>query len=241
MAIILNQILTPDGTILRSTSGDVYDFHHDSVTKKLYAVSGGISEVVRVIPDRNSRDISVWSYDTNDSLKGRLHVKFKNEIVPIRKLNKKQVTMYLKNLKTENLYDAILRNVLTSMMMLFIVFGSFAQKFYVPSYYNTIELNQFPIRIVHSNSFNTKDEAVKFHKTVMAMNGIDTSTTSVEWELDAPIFSSFLHYNDKKTAIVTYVNKNAFNTYTSCFMECENVTFDLFESDGYMLTQRKIK
>ena len=241
MAIILNQILTPDGTILRSTSGDVYDFHHDSVTKKLYAVSGGMSEVVRVIPDRNARDISVWSYDTDESLKGRLHVKFKNEIVPIRKLNKKQVTMYLKNLKTENLYDAILRNVLTSMMMLFIVFGSFAQKFYVPSYYKTTELNQFPIRIVHSNSFNTKDEAVKFHKTVMAMNGIDTTTTSVEWELDAPIFSSFLHYNDKKTAIVTYVNKNAFNTYTSCFMECENVTFDLFESDGYMLTQRKIK
>jgi hypothetical protein len=127
------------------------------------------------------------------------------------------------------------------MMMLFIVFGSFAQKFYVPSYYKTTELNQFPIRIVHSNSFNTKEEAVNFHKTVMAMNGIDTSTTSVEWELDAPIFSSFLHYNDKKTAIVTYVNKNAFNTYTSCFMECENVTFDLFESDGYMLTQRKIK
>jgi len=94
MALILNQILTPDGTILRSTSGDVYDFHHDSVTKKLYAVSGGISEVVRVIPDRNSRDISVWSYDTNDSLKGRLHVKFKNEIVPIRKLNKKQVNSH---------------------------------------------------------------------------------------------------------------------------------------------------
>jgi hypothetical protein len=241
MAIILNQILTPDGTILRSTSGDVYDFHHDSVTKKLYAVSGGVSEVVRVIPDRNARDISVWSYDTDDSLKGRLHVKFKNEIVPIRKLNKKQVTMYLKNLKTENLYDAILRNVLTSMMMLFIVFGSFAQKLYVPSYYKTTELNQFPIRIVHSNSFNTKEEAVNFHKTVMAMNGIDTSTTSVEWELDAPIFSSFLHFKDKKTAIVTYVNKNAFNTYTSCFMECDNVTFDLFESDGYMLTQRKIK
>jgi hypothetical protein len=241
MAIILNQILTPDGTILRSTSGDVYDFHHDSVTKKLYAVSGGVSEVVRVIPDRNSRDISVWSYDTDESLKGRLHVKFKNEIVPIRKLNKKQVTMYLKNLKTENLYDAILRNVLTSMMMLFIVFGSFAQKLILSDRYNSISMNEFPVHYMHSAGFTTKDDAILNHKYVLAINGIDTSLTTVEYDLDAPIFSSFLHESSKKLLIVTYIRKNMFGGYTSCFMECDNVTFDLFESDGYMLTQRKIK
>lgn len=240
MAIILNQIITPDGTILRSTSGDVYDFHNDSVTKKLYAVSGGISEVIRVIPDRNSRDISVWSYDTNESLKGRLHVKFKNEIVPIRKLNKKQITMYLKNQKTENLYDAILRNVLTSMMMLFIVFGSFAQKILLHNTYQTSETTEWPMHMIHTATFNTIEKAINFHKIVLDMNGVDTSTTVVEMQYEVPVFSSFLA-SDKKTAIVTYVKKNYFGNYSSFFIECDNVTFELFESDGMMLTQRKIK
>jgi hypothetical protein len=241
MAIILNQILTPDGTILRSTSGDVYDFHHDSVTKKLYAVSGGVSEVVRVIPDRNARDISVWSYDTDESLKGRLHVKFKNEIVPIRKLNKKQVTMYLKNLKTENLYDAILRNVLTSMMMLFIVFGSFAQKLSLPDFYETKKSGRYPVSYEHNCSFDTKEEAIESHLKSLDWIGIDTSYTAVKMDWDTPVFSSFLLREDKKTAIITYVRMNEEGRYTSYFLESKNVEFDLFESDGYVFVHEKIK
>jgi len=241
MAIILNQILTPDGTIVRSTGSDVYDFHHDSVTKKLYAVSGGISEVIRVIPDRNSRDISVWSYDTNDSLKGRLHVKFKNEIVPIRKLNKKQITMYLKNQKTENLYDAILRNVLTSMMMLFIVFGSFAQKIALPDFYNTKMSGSYPVSYVHSCSFDTKEEAVSAHLKSLDWLDIDTNYTSVKMDWDTPVFSSFLLKSDKNTAIITYVRMNEEGMYTSYFLESKNVEFELFESDGYMFYHKKIK
>jgi hypothetical protein len=137
--------------------------------------------------------------------------------------------------------ERLLKPLLVAVMLVAITFLSMAQLAVIPTYYRTIKVNEFPVRITHTNSFETKDEAVKFHKIVLDMNGIDTTTTSVEWELDAPIFSSFLHFNDKRTAIVTYVNKNVFGTYTSCFMECENVTFDLFESDGMMLTQRKIK
>jgi hypothetical protein len=241
MAIILNQILTPDGTILRSTSGDVYDFHHDSVTKKLYAVSGGVGEVVRVIPDRNARDISIWSYDTDDSLRGRLHVKYKNEIVPIRKLNKKQVTMYLKNLKTENLYDAILRNVLTSMMMLCIVFGSLSQKISLPDFYNTKMSGIYPVSYVHTCSFDTKEEAVSAHLKSLDWLEIDTNYTDVKMNWETPVFSSFLLKEDKKIAIITYVRMNGEGLYTSYFLESKNVEFDLFESDGYMFYHEKIK
>lgn len=130
---------------------------------------------------------------------------------------------------------------MTIVMTGVIAFVTISQVAIIPTYYNSIKMNQYPVRVMHSTSFKTKDEAIKFHKIVLDMNGIDTTTTSVEHELDAPIFSSFLHFNDKRTAIVTYVHKNVFGTYTSCFMECENVTFDLFESDGMMLTQRKIK
>jgi hypothetical protein len=137
--------------------------------------------------------------------------------------------------------ERLLKPLLVAVMLVAITFLSMAQVAVIPTYYRTIKVNEFPVRIMHTNSFKTKDEAVKFHKIVLNMNGIDTTTTSVEWELDAPIFSSFLHFNDKRTAIVTYVNKNVFGTHTSCFMECKNITFDLFESDGMMLTQRKIK
>lgn len=137
--------------------------------------------------------------------------------------------------------ERLLKPLLVGVMLVAITFLSMSQKMNIPSYYKSSEVNNWPVRVMHSTSFKTKDEAIKFHKIVLDMNGVDTTTTSVEYELDAPIFSSFLHYDDKKTAIVTYVNKNVFGTYTSCFMECENVTFDLFESDGMMLTQRKIK
>lgn len=137
--------------------------------------------------------------------------------------------------------ERLLKPLLVAVMLVAITFLSMSQVAIIPTYYKTIKVNEFPVRIMHTNSFKTKYEAVKFHKIVLDMNSVDTTTTSVEWELDAPIFSSFLHIHDKRTSIVTYVNKNVFGTYTSCFMECENVTFDLFESDGMMLTQRKIK
>ena len=140
-----------------------------------------------------------------------------------------------------NVISSMKKSVMTIVMTGVVAFVTMSQVAIVPTYYRTTKVNEFPVRIMHSNSYKTKDEAVKFHKIVLDMNGIDTTTTSVEYELEAPIFSSFLHFNDKRTAIVTYVNKNVFGTYTSCFMECENVTFDLFESDGMMLTQRKIK
>jgi hypothetical protein len=35
--------------------------------------------------------------------------------------------------------------------------------------------------------------------------------------------------------MVTFVTLNKDGGYSSVFMECKNVKFDLFESDGYML------
>jgi len=134
------------------------------------------------------------------------------------------------------------KSIMTIVVTVIIAFVTMSQQVaIIPNYYKTAIVNDFPVRIIHSESFITKDEAIKFHKIVLDMNGVDTTTTSVEYELDAPIFSSFLHFNDRTIAIVTYVSKNVFGRYTSCFMECENVTFDLFESDGMILTHKKIK
>ena len=116
-----------------------------------------------------------------------------------------------------------------------------AQQFQVDGKYQSSKVDDWPIEFSHTATFRTKKEAIYFHKVMLNLNGIDTSTTSVEYGLDAPIFSSFLHENDEDLAIVTYVRKNSFGRYTSCFLECKNVTFDLFESDGYILTQNQIE
>jgi hypothetical protein len=116
-----------------------------------------------------------------------------------------------------------------------------AQQIQVKGKYHSSKVDDWPIEYSHTATFRTKEEAIYFHKVMLDLNGIDTSKTSVEYGLDAPIFSSFLHENDEELAIVTYVRKNSFGRYTSCFLECKNVTFDLFESDGYMLTQNQIE
>ena len=133
------------------------------------------------------------------------------------------------------------KSIMTIVMTGVIAFVTMSQKIVVTSRYKSNKMTEYPFHYVHSTTFQTKDEAILNHKIVLSMNGIDTSKTPVEYELNAPIFSNFLYKSDKKTAIVTYVSKNIFGGYTSCFMECENVTFDLFESDGYLLTHYKIE
>ncbi|MFM7595711.1 MAG: hypothetical protein ACKO4Y_05975 [Flavobacteriales bacterium] len=92
-----------------------------------------------------------------------------------------------------------------------------------------------PILRIYEKEFESKEEAVESHKKVMGMNGIDTALTSVDWEMDTPIFSHMPFFENKKKVIVTYVTSNDEGGYLSVFMECKNVKFELFESDGYML------
>ena len=128
------------------------------------------------------------------------------------------------------------------MMILCIVFGSFAQNLILHDSYHTNEVDNWPMHKIHTSTFSTLDQAVAYHKLVLDMNGVDTAYTVVEKELDVPIFSSFLlDDRDKDNAIVTYIRKNYFGSYMSVFIECENITFDLFESDGFMLTHKRIK
>ncbi len=116
-----------------------------------------------------------------------------------------------------------------------------AQQFQVEGKYQSSKVDDWPIEFSHTATFRTKKEAIYFHKVMLDFNGIDTSQTHVEYDLDAPIFSHFLHENDEEVAVVTYVRKNSFGRYTSCFLECKNVTFELFESDGFMLTYYQIE
>lgn len=133
------------------------------------------------------------------------------------------------------------KSVMTIVMTGVVAFVTMSQKIVVTSNYVTTKMNEYPYHYIHSTNFETKDDAILNHKIVLSMNGIDTSKTSVEYDLDAPIFSNFLDETEKNRAIVTYVRKNVFGGYTSCFIECDNVKFNLFESDGYMLTHYKIK
>ena len=140
-----------------------------------------------------------------------------------------------------NVISSMKKSVMTIVMTGVVAFVTMSQKIVVTSNYVTNKMNEYPYHYMHSTNFETKDDAILNHKIVLSMNGIDTSKTSVEYDLDAPIFSNFLDKTDKKMAIVTYVRKNVFGGYTSCFIECDNVTFKLFESDGYILTHYKIK
>jgi hypothetical protein len=144
-------------------------------------------------------------------------------------------------LKTENLCDAIVRKVLTSMMFLWIAFGSIAQKISLPDFYDTRISGVYPVSYVHSCSFDTKEEAVSAHLNSLDWLYIDTNYTDVKLDWDTPVFSSFLLNEDKKTAIVTCVRMNDDGMYTSYFLEAKNVDFNLFESDGYMFYHAKIK
>jgi len=136
--------------------------------------------------------------------------------------------------------ERLLKPLLVGVMLVAITFLSMSQKILLHNTYQTSETTEWPMHMIHTATFNTIEKAINFHKIVLDMNGVDTSTTVVEMQYEVPVFSSFLA-SDKKTAIVTYVKKNYFGNYSSFFIECDNVTFELFESDGMMLTQRKIK
>lgn len=95
--------------------------------------------------------------------------------------------------------------------------------------------DDLPIYRMYEKHFETKEEAVESHKQVLDMNGLDTSFTDVDWEMDTPIFSHMPFLGNKKKVMVTFVTSNDDGGYSSVFMECKNVKFKLFESDGYML------
>jgi hypothetical protein len=92
-----------------------------------------------------------------------------------------------------------------------------------------------PIYCMYEKHFESKEDAVDSHKKVLDINGYDTLETSVEWEMDTPVFSHLPFLDTKKKVMVTFVTLNKDGGYSSVFMECKNVKFDLFESDGYML------
>jgi hypothetical protein len=144
-------------------------------------------------------------------------------------------------LKTENRCDALVQKALTTSMILWIAFGSIAQKIALPDFYNTRISGVYPVSYVHSCSFDTKEEAVSAHLNALDWLDIDTNYTDVKMDWETPVFSSFLLKEDKKTAIVTYVKMNDDGMYTSYFLEAKNVEFNLFESDGYMFYHAKIK
>jgi len=98
-----------------------------------------------------------------------------------------------------------------------------------------------PILRIYEKAFESKEEAVESHKKVMGMNGIDTAHTSVDWEMDTPIFSHMPFFENKKKVMVTFVTSNDDGGYSSVFMECKNEKFELFESDGYMFVHDPAK
>ena len=144
------------------------------------------------------------------------------------------------NLKSENKFEKRLRNFATVFLTFMFVFTPFSQNLVLTESYNTNEVNDWPMHKIHTSTFSSLDQAIEYHTLVLDMNGVDTTYTIVELELDVPVFSSFLA-EDNETAIVTYIKKNYFGNYMSVFIESDNVTFDLFESDGFMLTHKKIK
>lgn len=101
--------------------------------------------------------------------------------------------------------------------------------------------DDLPIYRMYEKHFESKEEAVESHKIVLDLNGIDTALTEVNWEMDTPIFSQILCFKSKKRVMVTYVTSNTDAGYSSVFMECKNVEFELFESDGYMFVHDPTK
>ena len=66
-----------------------------------------------------------------------------------------------------------------------------AQQIQVKGKYHSSKVDDWPIEYSHTATFKTKEEAICFHKVMLNLNGIDTSKTSVEYGLDAPIFQVF--------------------------------------------------
>lgn len=101
--------------------------------------------------------------------------------------------------------------------------------------------DDLPVYRMYEKHFESKEEAVESHKIVLDLNGIDTAFTDVDWEMDTPIFTHILCFESKKRVMVTFVTSNTDGGYSSVFMECKNVKFELFESDGYTLVYNPAK
>ena len=101
--------------------------------------------------------------------------------------------------------------------------------------------DDLPIYRMYEKHFELKKEAVESHKQVLDMNGLDTSFTDVNWEMDTPIFSQIRCFESKKRVMVTFVTSHIDGGFSSVFMECKNVKFELFESDGYMFVHDPAK
>ena len=235
MEIIINQILTPDGTILVSDSPSEYVAHMDSKSSKVYGVGGGMHELKR-FGDNDWSEMTIWSSDTDDVVREKLHVKIEDRFLSINKLTKKQIKMYLKKKEFNSLYDGIVKSVLSSMLSLFLV-TAYGQGIVVPKDYKVFDLDDNNCSVMYKKAFKSKLAAVRGHLRVLGSNDIDTSSTSVDIDMDTPIFSFFYEPNNYDRVFITYVTKSDYTgLYNSMFMECENKPFDLFESDGYLLS-----
>lgn len=235
MEIIVNQILTPDGTILVSERPSEYVAHMDSKSSKVYGVGGGMHELKR-FGDNDWSEMTIWSSDTDDVVREKLHVKIEDRFLSINKLTKKQIKMYLKKKEFNSLYDGIVKSVLSSMLSLFLV-TAYGQKIVVPPDYKTFNRQDINCSVMHVNQFYSKDEAIKNHMYVLSLNRIDTNKTDVQIRYDTPIFSYFYDDNNNDIVYIDYVTLNDNGVYyNSTFLECINESFDLFESDGYLLS-----
>lgn len=71
--LLLNQIMTPDGTLLRSTHRHDYREHTDTVTGELYFVDGGL-DYQRVAGDMSkAKDLTVYEGDPFDQIRLKFH------------------------------------------------------------------------------------------------------------------------------------------------------------------------
>lgn len=240
MEIIINQILTPDGTILVSDRPSEYVAHMDSKSSKVYGVGGGMHELKR-FGDNDWSEMTIWSSDTDDVVREKLHVKIEDRFLSINKLTKKQIKMYLKKKEFNSLYDGIVKSVLSSMLSLFLV-TAYGQGIVVPKDYKVFDLDDSHCSIMYKKAFRSKYDAVRRHMYVLDLNNLDTNQTHVDMEYDTPLFSYFSNTSNDDIVFITYVTKNDYTgLYNSMFMECINETFDLFESDGYLLQYQQSK
>jgi hypothetical protein len=240
MEIIINQILTPDGTILVSDRPSEYVAHMDSKSSKVYGVGGGMHELKR-FGDNDWSEMTIWSSDTDDVVREKLHVKIEDRFLSINKLTKKQIKMYLKKKEFNSLYDGIVKSVLSSMLSLFLV-TAYGQGIVVPKDYKAFDLDDNNCSIMYKKSFRSKYDAVRRHMYVLDLNNLDTNQTHVDMEYDTPLFSYFYNTSNDDIVFITYVTKSDdTGLYNSMFMECINETFDLFESDGYLLQYQQSK
>jgi hypothetical protein len=132
------------------------------------------------------------------------------------------------------------KSMIAMVLTLVLASQAMSQKLVLSESYSTSNYSKFPpVKFEHKRSFNSKIEAINAHLETLEFLGIDTSNTFIDEALDTPIFSNFLLYSDKKTCIITYVTLNDEGGYDSCFLESKNIEFDLFESDGLILTNSK--